>query len=712
MNLFAHVALLSWPVIVVLIFNVLPPRKAVVGSFVIAWLFLPNVGYVIPGLPDYTKMTATVIGVLIGSMIFDQARFFAFRPRWFDIPIVAWCLGAFVTTIMNDLTAYNGLSLMIVELVNWGLPYFIGRLYLSDLDAMKELAEAIAIGGICYIPLCLLEMRLSPVLQYWVYNIGVREGMRYGGFRPMVFMSTGLMLGIWMANASVVSYALWSFGTIKSIRGISFGMLTLALVVTTFLCKSTGAIGLMLFAIVVLWITKRFKKPLALWVMVLIPPLYCTTRSFDLWSGQNIVEMAKATVGDERARSFEYRLEMEQLLVARAFERPIFGWGGFNRFQVTNETGRTITVPDGFWVIALGVQGFIGLTSMLALFVLPMILTLRRFPMATWSDPRVGPVVGLALMLSMTMIDFLSNAMIMPLYPLAIGGFLGHLTYRRISGHGEAKEALALASDLAGEGRVVEAGREFHRAIELASGGEDDDSQKVLAEALDGLGHSLLAEGRPEDAASAFREALVIRDGLAASIADDERFRDLAIARDGLSRALAESGRTAEAIQERQIALQIWEILEANHPRVAEYRGRRANTLNDLAWLLATDPGTSTRDPARAVALAEESVRISPDHDASWNTLGVARYRAGDWTGAIEALERSAAFSPGGVGTAFDHYFLAMAWCQLQHFDQAGEWLERGIAWGTRNRPGHLILDRFRSEAESLSRGQGNIEGH
>ena len=70
------------------------------------------------------------------------------------------------------------------------------------------------------------------------------------------------------------------------------------------------------------------------------------------------------------------------------------------------------------------------------------------------------------------------------------------------------------------------------------------------------------------------------------------------------------------------------------------------NTLNDLAWLLATDPGPSPRDPARALALAEEAVRISSDHDASWNTLGVARYRAGDWAGAIEALERSALSSP------------------------------------------------------------------
>jgi tetratricopeptide (TPR) repeat protein len=706
MYIFAQAVLLAWPLFVIMIFNMLPPRKAVVYSFVFAWLFLPNISFDLPGVPDYTKMTATVVSVLICSLIFDQARFLAIRPTWFDIPILCWCSGTFISAIVNGLSAYDGLALTNDELVTWGLPYLVGRIYLSDVDGLKELAEAIMVGAFCYIPLCLLEIRLSPILNKMVYGIYRWEGIRYGGFRPTVFLATGLMTAMWMANACVLGYVLWSFGTLKAIRGVSFGKLTLALVVTNVLGKSTGAIFLMFFTIGVLWAVKRFKLTLLIWVLIAIPPLYCATRSLNLWSGREIVNIAKATVGEDRAQSFEYRLDMERLLVDRAMERRIFGWSGFNRFQVKDKEGNTVTVPDGFWVIAVGVQGLVGLSSIIAMFLLPMVLTLRRFPIATWSDPRVGPVVGLSMVLLMTMIDLLSNAMLMPFYPLTIGGLLGHIAYRPVAGHVEAEEALAFASELAGQGRMVEAGQEFHRAIDLASGGGDLASREVLARALDGLGHTLLADGRYEGATSAFREALVIRDGLAAESPDEGCFRDLAIARDGLSRALADSGRIAEAIEERRIALQIWEILEANHPRVVEYRDRRANTLNDLAWLLATDPSPSPQDPARAVALAEESLRISPDHDASWNTLGVSRYRAGDWAGAIEALERSAASSPGGVGTAFDHYFLAMAWLQLQRVDQAEEWLERGIAWAARNRAGHPALARFRMEAESLLQGK------
>jgi tetratricopeptide (TPR) repeat protein len=707
---FAVVILLAWLPIVVMAFSMAPPRKAVSVMFVIAWLFLPHIGFELPGLPDYTKGSATIIGVLIGAAAFDMGTLLSFRPRWFDLPALGWCVSPFVTALANGLTAYDGVSAVTVELLSWGLPYLIGRTYLNEVGDLGYFAKTIAIGGLCYVPLCLLEIRLSPVLSGWVYGIGQWEGTRFGGFRPRVFFGNGLALSLWMMDASLMCVVLWLTGSIKSIRGLGFGKMVLAIVATTALCKSTGATILLAFGMVIIWATLRLKKSILIWMIVAIPPVYCVTRTFELWSGRQVVELARATVGDERADSFEYRLNMERQLADRALERPIFGWGQWNRFQVTNATGKTVTVPDGFWIIALGTQGWVGLTCLLLMFMLPMVFTLRRFPVATWRDPEIGAVVGLALMLTMTMLDCLSNAMIMPLLPLAMGGLMGMVPYRPARGHAAAEEALAIASESTAAGRMVEAIGEFHRAIELTSGGWDDGARKVQAEAFDGLGHSLLAIGRPDEAAEAFREALVLRDELADASPDDDHFRDLAIAREGLSRALAESGHVAEAIEERQHALQVWEILAASHPKDVEYRAQRANSLNDLAWLMATDPGPSSRDPAPALALAEEAVRSSPDHDASWNTLGVARYRAGDWAGAIEALERSALSSPDRLGTAFDHYFLAMAWCRLRREDQAGEWLERGMAWAARNRPGHQALERFREEAESLLRGERHVE--
>jgi tetratricopeptide (TPR) repeat protein len=705
--LFAQASLFLWPLLVMVLYTTLPPRKAVISSFVFAWLFLPTIGFNLPGLPDYTKMTATIAAVLLALLIFDPGRLFSIRPRWFDLPIIIWCLDPFVTAIMNDLGPYEGLSAILEQVVAWGLPYLIGRVYLGDLDSLRDLVQAIAIGGLLYMPLCLLEIRLSPVLSGWVYGMASWEGLRFGGYRPKVFLSTGLELGLWMTNATLISYALWSSGTIKSIRDISFGMLTLALAVTTFLCKATGALAILIVGVAILWLTRRVGRAWLIWLLIAIPPTYTAMRTTQLWSGRDAVEFAKATVGVDRAESLQYRLNMENMLVARALERPIFGWGRFNRFQVLTSTGKWLSVPDGFWIISLGTKGLIGLTGLLSMMLLPMVLTIRRFPVATWSDPAVGPVVGLALMMTLTMVDYLSNAMLNPVYALVIGGLMGQSPFRPGGNYREAEETLAIASELVGQGRVVEAGREFRLAIELASGGEEDaEARRIQADALDGLGQSLLATGRDGEAVVALRDALALRDWLAGEFSDADHFSDLAIARDGLSRALAESGRTAEAIGEREIALQIWKILAADHPRNDDYRDRRTNTLNDLAWLLATDPDPTLRDPARSLSLAEEAVRFSSNHDASWNTLGVARYRAGDWAGAIEALERSVISSSGGLGTAFDHYFLAMAWFQLQHEDRAREWLERGVAWAARHRPGHLALERFRQEAELLMQGK------
>ena len=706
MILFARAALLLWLPTVMILYIMLPPRKAVINSFVIAWLFLPNIWFDLPGLPDYTKMTATVAAVLLAMMVFDQRRLFSIRPRWYDLPVIIFCASPFVTALSNGLGPYEGASATLEQAVSWGLPYLIGRAYLTDLEGLRDLAEAIAVGGLLYMPLCLIEIRFSPILGARVYGLVKYESWRYGGYRPMVFLQTGLELGMWMTISTFLCYLLWSCGTIKTIRDFPLGKLTLALAVTTVLCKSTGSLALLLVGMAFLWLIKRTGRAWPIWLLIALPPIYAATRSTRIWSGREAVALSAALVGEERAASIEYRLNMENLLTARAMERPILGWGRFNRFQVISASGRILTVPDGYWVIVLGIQGLTGLTCMLAMMLLPMVLTIRRFPVESWFDPRVAPAVGLAVILTLLMIDFLSNAMLNPIYALMVGGLMGQPPFRPGGDHREAEESLAIASELVANGRSVEAGQEFRRAIELASVGEDAEAGRIQAEALDGLGHTLLAAGSLREAEAALREALAIRDWLVADSADPDRFRDLAIARDGLSRALAESGRTAEAIGERRIALEVWRALAADYPANAEYRHHRADTLNDLAWLLATDPDPRLRDPARAVALAEEAVRASADHDASWNTLGVARYRAGDWAGAIEALERSAASGPGGVGTAFDHYFLAMAWSRLGREDQAREWLERGVAWAARHRPGHVALARFREEAEALSEGR------
>src|SRR5439155_766973 len=91
--------LFGWIPFVLFLFMVLPPRRAVITAFLLAWLFLPIAGYAVKGLPDYTKMSATVIGVMMGEAIFDTDRLLDFRIRWIDIQLLIWCNSGMMTWI-------------------------------------------------------------------------------------------------------------------------------------------------------------------------------------------------------------------------------------------------------------------------------------------------------------------------------------------------------------------------------------------------------------------------------------------------------------------------------------------------------------------------------------------------------------------------------------------------------------------------------------
>jgi tetratricopeptide (TPR) repeat protein len=139
---------------------------------------------------------------------------------------------------------------------------------------------------------------------------------------------------------------------------------------------------------------------------------------------------------------------------------------------------------------------------------------------------------------------------------------------------------------------------------------------------------------------------------------------------------------------------------------IAEYRAalkrdpNDALSLNHLAWILATCPEARLRDTEQAVKLARQAVKLAPKAGTFWNTLGAALYRAGDWKGAIPALEKSMELGKGG--DASDWFFLAMAHQQIGKKDEARRWFDKAAQWMDKNRPRDKELRRFRIEAAAL----------
>ncbi len=119
---------------------------------------------------------------------------------------------------------------------------------------------------------------------------------------------------------------------------------------------------------------------------------------------------------------------------------------------------------------------------------------------------------------------------------------------------------------------------------------------------------------------------------------------------------------------------------------------------NNLAWALVNMPEDPWFDPKAGLAEARKAVELDPKPGDYWNTLGVAAFRARDWTTAQDALKKSIDILG---GSAHDWFFLAMThWNQgkckeaRQSFDLALVAMKK-----VRNNPELL---RFHAEAATL----------
>lgn len=231
-NLLVPISMFGCIVVFLALFALLPPRRALLVSFLGAWLFLPMAVYEINRFPDYSKLFATGAGILLAVFIFDFKRLINFRPKWVDIPMLIWCLvplGASITNFgLGGAGIYDGFSEMLAQIIKWGVPYFLGRIYFKSWEEISELAIAIIVSGLIYVPFILVELRMSPQFHNWIYGYHQHlfdQTKRFGRWRPMVFMQHGLMLSFWISTTAILAFWMWRSKSIKSIT-IPFGWLT------------------------------------------------------------------------------------------------------------------------------------------------------------------------------------------------------------------------------------------------------------------------------------------------------------------------------------------------------------------------------------------------------------------------------------------------------------------------------------------------------
>lgn len=440
-NPLVPLTMVSWAPLVGWLFSKFHPRQAAALGFVFAWMFLPVANIPIKGLPDITKVTVSCASIFLAAWFFDRERLLSFRVKLVDVPILLWCTCPFFSSVFNGLGAYDGLSESMYQTFTWGLPYFVARIYFSDLKGLNTLAVAVVIGGLIYVPLCIEEIIMSPQLHRLTYGFhqhSFLQTMRGGGFRPMVFMEHGLMVAMWMVSATMLGLWLaysgvlpkkWSIIPYGHLLGkIPLWVLLSVLLATTALMKSAGAFALFGLGLFTLYVSNKLKTAIIVLVLLTIPPTYIVTRSTGTWSGENLTSFVAEKFSEKRAQSLQFRFDNENILVEKALQGTFFGWGGWNRSRVFDQDGKDISVTDGLWIITLGTKGIYGLVLLLIVIELPVVLLLYRAGPALWNRPEFAAAAAMAILLTLYMIDNLLNGMINPIFMLFNGGLCGALS--------------------------------------------------------------------------------------------------------------------------------------------------------------------------------------------------------------------------------------------------------------------------------------------
>lgn len=441
--------------ITIIYFGLLEGRRAMLATVLTSWLFLPNAVIDIPALPDIDKLIVMGMLPMLGILCFDIKKLFEYRFRWADIPAIVFCLSPIATALSNSLGLWEGLSFSLQYTVWVGSMYFYGRIYITDLHAVKDLMLAILYGALIYLPLCWWEMRMSPNLHNTIYGYHANpfvNSSRYGGYRPVVFLANHLAVAIWMASASVIAFWAWRTKIVKAIYGVPIGFIALMMFVNTFLMRSAGAAMLMLIGIALYFAIRYTKSAIPLILIAVSVFGYINVRTYNIVSPDMFKDMASIVFSEQRVDSLAVRVDNELELTQKALERPVFGWGRYGRGRIyDHEKEKDDTLADSLWVIMLSRGGLVSMYSLVILLLMPAMLFVARYPVKYWFHPWVLPAVLLAVITLLYATDNLLNGKMSPIVNIAWGGLcsLGQMVlvsrkeYARQVSSGHVKPALS-----------------------------------------------------------------------------------------------------------------------------------------------------------------------------------------------------------------------------------------------------------------------------
>lgn len=456
-NSFAYLALFAWPVVCLILFVRLPTEKAAIWSMLGGYLLLPTaMSLDIPYLPPLDKNSIPSLTTFLFCWMKGPS---SPKPRG-SIMIYVVVLLMIISPVMTSLTnsyelqignrslpgfyPMDGLKFALRNLILVA-PFFVGLRFLSSDAARLSLLKSLPVAAVFYSLPMLLEIRLSPQLHRWVYGFfphDFSQQYRDGGFRPVVFLGHGLAVALFVSMALIAAAVL--VRAKARVLNFSAGSVASYLGVMLVLCKTMGAAVYAIVAVpMALFTTPKTWVRMAT-VMILVVAGYPLLREHNIIPIHHIVDIA-SRVSSDRATSFQVRVTNEDMLLSKADERPLLGWGTWGRSLIFDPTsGKDISVTDGEWIIQFGMFGWLGYLWLFGLFVIAVMRA--RVGVRGPVTPSSVVLGGVTLILAVNVIDLLPNAELLPFTFLMAGSVAG-----------------CLHAEQSGSAKAVKAGRSMTR---------------------------------------------------------------------------------------------------------------------------------------------------------------------------------------------------------------------------------------------------------
>jgi len=425
----AYIAIVAWIPIAVAMFAILRPNRALVLACLIGWLILPRASLEIQGFWDVDKVLATNAGILLGVLLFYPHKFVHYKLTLADVALLLFAAGTCITSVVNGLGAYDGISSFGQQIVRYGVPFFAGRVFIRTREDLYDAARLVTGAAAVYALLAVWEWRMSPNIHkmlYGYFQASFAQHLRWGFHRPIVCFPHALGLGTFFAWAALISIVLWKSGCLRPVWGFSPTCYAFLPVLGVATSMSLGPWGLFLGGLVLLRIWERHHRHWVLLLPMLGAVTWMTARYTNLTDGAWMSNPVRY-LSEDRARSLQYRIDAETLLLDRARQQPVFGWGTWGRNRITDERGRDVVLTDGLWIIMLGSFGLVGLVTFYLYWCWPLILSVRAR-----GSPAVDPLAAALLAgIALQSANFVFNGFLSPPLSLLHGGVVTLLATAR-----------------------------------------------------------------------------------------------------------------------------------------------------------------------------------------------------------------------------------------------------------------------------------------